>query len=107
MQQILQPVSNNCSRRTSARLFFGSTTTEGSSPLILRTRFSIIFPPPFRLPINRAEAIAERAGPTLALQFKTHEPICTTLCRLQSIDYRCTEPWDVSTITLRMGIENK
>src|ERR1035437_8621570 len=105
MQQILQPVSNNCSRRTSAKLLFGSTTTERSSPLILRTRFSMISTNPFLHPINRAESPAERTGPPLVPHFKTHGPICTTLCRLQSIDYRCTEPWDVSAITLSMKIE--
>src|ERR1035437_735077 len=89
----------------SATLLFGSTTTERSSPLILRTRFSMVSTNPFLHPINRAESPAERAGPTLALQFKTHGPICTTLCRLQSTDYRCTEPLDVSAITLKMKIK--
>src|ERR1035437_2761242 len=89
----------------SATLLFGSTTTERSSPLILRTRFSMISTNPFLHPINRAESPAERTGPPLVPHFKTHGPICTTLCRLQSIDYRCTEPWDVSAITLSMKIE--
>ena len=43
LQHTLQPVSSSCSRSTSARFFFGSTTKERSRPLTFRVRFSITF----------------------------------------------------------------